>query len=97
MAWFAELKRRNWYCICGDNMITMYREFLFQEWYSSLTEEEKAEYERLQEEKKRQDEIELNTSLAKLAAMNGILAGACARSGSNSSDFIDKILNVIRE
>ena len=97
MAWFAELKRRNWYCICRDNMITMYHEFLFQEWYSSLTEEGKAEYERLQEEKKRQAEIELNTSLAKLAAMNGILAGACARSGSKSSDFIGEILNVIRE
>jgi hypothetical protein len=52
MTWYAELKRRKWYCINGVNMIQIYRKKLYDDWYNSLTEKQK---QRLEEyEKKRQ-------------------------------------------
>lgn len=41
MAWYAELKRRKWYCINGIDMIYIYRKKLYDDWYNSLTEEQK--------------------------------------------------------
>ena len=53
MAWHAELKRRKWYRIVGMNMIYLYRKKLRDEWYNSLTEEQK---QRLEERKKKEAE-----------------------------------------
>lgn len=41
MAWAAELKRRNWYCICGTFMPEIFSRQLYEEWYASLSEEAK--------------------------------------------------------
>ena len=41
MAWYAELKRRRWYCIIGIDMIRLYKKKLYDDWYNSLTDEEK--------------------------------------------------------
>ena len=38
MAFYAELKRRQWYCICGENQIMFYRKHLYDKWYNSFTD-----------------------------------------------------------
>lgn len=58
MAWYAELKRRKWYCINGINMIQIYRKKLYDNWYNSLTDEQKQrleEYEKEEAEKRKRD------------------------------------------
>lgn len=83
MAYFAEFLRRHWYCICGFNMINEYKRFLYEEWYNSLTEEQKI---RLEENRKRREEKrekELNTEIAKLAMMTGMISGIYAKFGKD--------------
>ena len=41
MAWYAELKRRKWYCINGIDMMRIYKQKLYDDWYNSLTDEQK--------------------------------------------------------
>lgn len=58
MAWFAELKRRKWYCINGIDMIQIYRKKLYDDWYNSLTDEQKQkleEYRKAKAEKRKHD------------------------------------------
>ena len=55
MAWYAELVRKRWYCICGIDMIHEYKKKLYDDWYNSLTEEEK---ERLAEEKRELERVQ---------------------------------------
>lgn len=50
MAWFAELKRRHWYCINQWDAISWYRKYLHDTWYASLTDEQKA---KLEEQKRK--------------------------------------------
>ena len=58
MAWCAELKRRKWYCINGIDMIQLYRRKLYNDWYNSLTDEQKQrleEYRKTKAEKRKHD------------------------------------------
>ena len=58
MAWYAELKRRKWYCINGIDMIQLYRRKLYNDWYNSLTDEQKQrleEYRKAKAEKRKYD------------------------------------------
>ena len=58
MAWYAELKRRKWYCINGIDMIRFYKQKLYDDWYNSLTEEQKQrleEYKKVKAEKRKHD------------------------------------------
>lgn len=58
MAWYAELKRRKWYCINGVDMIQLYRKKRYDDWYNSLTDEQKQrleEYRKEQEEKRKRE------------------------------------------
>lgn len=58
MAWFAELKRRKWYCINGIDMIQIYRKKLYDDWYNSLTDDQKQrleEYRKAKAEKRKHD------------------------------------------
>lgn len=55
MAWNAEKKRRRWYCINGWNAILWYDEFLYDQWWNSLTDDEQQkvkEYKRKERERK---------------------------------------------
>lgn len=75
MAWYAEVKRRHWYYINQWDAISWYRKYLYDTWYASLTEEQKA---KLEEQKRLADakrKRELETSLMKLATMTGIVFG----------------------
>lgn len=40
MAFYAELKRRKWFCVKGVNQIREYRKYLYDVWWNSLTEDE---------------------------------------------------------
>lgn len=58
MAWYAELQRRKWYCINGVDMIQIYSKKLYDDWYNSLTDEQKQrleEYRKAKAEKRRHD------------------------------------------
>lgn len=58
MAFFAEMNRRQWPCVCGFYAITWYSNKLYNEWYESLTPEQKQILEdrkRKREEKNRRD------------------------------------------
>ena len=58
MAWYAELKRRTWYCINGVDMMRIYKQKLYDDWYNSLTEEQKQrleEYKKAKAEKRKHD------------------------------------------
>lgn len=70
MAWFAEMKRRKWYCICQRNLITWYSNKLYKEWLDSLTPEQK---ERLEEYRRRKEEKE--SAEAKQALYNFLSFG----------------------
>lgn len=75
MAWYAELKRRHWYCINQWDAISWYRKHLYDTWYASLTEEQKAT---IEEQKRRADakqKRELETVLMQLATMTTIVCG----------------------
>lgn len=85
MAFYAEMKRRNWYCVCGVDMIAEYRHFLYNEWYNSLTEEQKVKLEENKKRREEQRQRELNTALAKLTMMSGMVAGLYARTNKENS------------
>lgn len=75
MAWYAELKRRHWYCINQWDAISWYHKYLYDTWYSSLTDDQKeklAEAKRLEKEKRNK---ELQESFMKLGIMMGTVLG----------------------
>lgn len=73
MAWYAELKRRKWYCINGVDMIRLYRKKLYDDWYNSLTDDQKQrleEYRKEQAEKRKRD---AEMALAQLGMMYKVM------------------------
>ena len=75
MAWFAELKRRKWYCIQGINMIQVYRKYLYDTWYDSLTREQKQKLEEYRQRQRERDEGEFYYRLMQLATIAGVCTG----------------------
>lgn len=73
MAWRAELKRRNWYCICGEDMPLFFKKYLYDKWYASLSKEEKEHYEKKKEEKAKKEEKEAIEAIANLACMSSMM------------------------
>lgn len=75
MAWYAELKRRHWYCINQWNAISWYRKHLYDTWYASLTDEQKVRLEEQKRLEKEKSDYELRTALMRLAAISGAMLG----------------------
>lgn len=69
MAWYAELKRRKWYCINGVDMIQIYRKKLYDDWYNSLTDEQKQRLEEYRKEKAEKEKRDVEMALARLGMM----------------------------
>ena len=91
MAYYAELKRRQWYKINGGNAIWWYKRKLYEDWYASLTEEQK---ERLEESKrkeaerrKRDAEVSLNTLLSVATMMAGFAQSTNSKYGDMYDEF----------
>lgn len=79
MAWFAEMKRRKWYCICQRNLITWYSNKLYKEWLDSLTPEQKERLEEYRRKKKEKD-TEARQALYNLLSFGVALGNAyCGR------------------
>ena len=70
MAWFAELKRRRWYCINGQNMIRWYSRYLYDLWLSTSSEEQKAFVEEIKRKEKERNDMELCKRLMKLGMID---------------------------
>lgn len=71
MAWYAELKRRKWYCINGVDMIYIYKKKLYDDWYNSLTDEDKEAYEKYKQKKREEDFRKYKESLTQLLSLLG--------------------------
>lgn len=81
MAWYAELKRRKWYCINGVDMIHEYKRKLYDDWYKGLTDEQKQRLEEYRKAKAEKDRIEAREALQRLLMMTGMVAGIYSRNG----------------
>lgn len=69
MAWYAELKRRKWYCINGIDMIQIFRKKLYDDWYNSLTDEQKQRLEEYRKEMAEKRKHDAEMALARLGVM----------------------------
>lgn len=69
MAWYAELKRIKWYCINGWDAITWYSDYLYDEWWNSLTDEDKKKIEEYRRKKEEQRRKELDKSIMKFCML----------------------------
>lgn len=81
MAFYAEQKRRQWYCVNGINMVRIYRRKLYDDWYNSLSEEDKQYLEEQKKKRKEKAEKDLQKCVTDITA----LAMACF-SGFNTSN-----------
>lgn len=59
MAWYAELKRRKWYCINSLDMVYWYSKKLYDDWYNSLTDEQKQQLEEYRKAREKQSREEI--------------------------------------
>lgn len=82
MAFYAELLRRRWYCVCEENWIQFYRKFTYDTWYASLTASQKEQVRLAEEKKRKKDEYELHTALAELFAIDSIVASIYSRTNN---------------
>ena len=78
----SRIKVFYWYCICGENWIQFYHKFVYDTWYASLTEEQKEQIHAIEEKKRKRDAYELHTALAKLFAIDGIVASIYSRTNN---------------
>ena len=94
MAWYAELKRRQWYCINGFNAINainLYIKYLNETWWNSLTEEQKQRYHELQEKKRINDREKLNSYLS-------FMKSACMATHAEAAmDCINDVEKIVRK
>jgi hypothetical protein len=69
VAWAAELKRRNWYCICGTFMPQIFSRQLYDEWYASLSEEAKQRLAKKVQKKREKEYRELQQGLRNISTL----------------------------
>ena len=81
MAWYAELKRRKWHCINGIDMIQLYRKKIYDDWYNSLTDEQKQRIEEYRKAKAEKNRREAREAMQRLLMMSGMVAGLYRRNG----------------
>ena len=75
MAWYAELKRRRWFCIVGIYANISYSNKLYDDWYNSLTDEQKERLERKKKEREERRERELEQSFMNLLTIAATVGG----------------------
>ena len=69
MAWYAELKRRKWYCINGVDMIQVYSKKIYDDWYNSLTDKQKQRLEEYRKEKAEKRKRDAQMALAQFVSI----------------------------
>lgn len=73
MAWYAELKRRKWYCINCIDMIQIYSKKLYDDWYESLTDEQRQRLEEYRKAKVEKRKHDAQMALASLGVMYNMM------------------------
>lgn len=81
MAWYAELKRRKWHCINGIDMIQLYRKKIYDDWYNSLTDEQKQRIEEYRKAKAEKNRRKAKKAMQRLLMMSDMVAGLYRRNG----------------
>ena len=91
MAWFAELKRRHWYCIVGLNMRGTYRKKLYDDWYNSLTDEMKHNMEMRKKREAEAREREIEGFFDRLRTISKCIGSIYERTGTclKYGDFLN--------
>lgn len=74
MAWYAELKRKQWYCINQFNAIQYYKKYLYDLWYNSLTDEQKQILEENRRKRREKKEREAREAIQRLLYMSNIIS-----------------------
>ena len=82
MAWYAELKRRKWYCINQFDAVHWYNKHLYDEWYNSLTDEQKERLKEYRRKKKEKAERETQEAIQRLLCMTAAISGIASNSNS---------------
>lgn len=91
MAWYAELKRRKWWCINGINIINIYKQKLYDDWYNSLTDNEKQRLEEYRKDKKEKDRQDTEKALAKLCWLYSFMNRATGGRIDNYKDLLRQL------
>ena len=86
MAWRAELKRRGWYCICGVNMISWYSKYLYDEWWNSLSQEQKERIEQRRKDKREREARECKELMYRLMSMTMMVSNMSAHASAKSRE-----------
>lgn len=73
MSWYAELKRRKWYCINGIEMISFYKRKLYDDWYNSLTDKQKQQLEEYRQTKAEKRKRDAEMSLKRFGVMYDVI------------------------
>lgn len=79
MAWNAEKKRRRWYCVNGWNAIAWYDEFLYDQWWNSLTDEEQQKVKEYERKKREREEKRLQRALSRMGLIFNTFADSAYR------------------
>lgn len=79
MAWFAEMKRRQWYRVIGMNMIRWYSNKLYEEWWNGLTDEQRERIEEIRRKRKEKNDAELRECFMRLGLMTNMILGLSSR------------------
>lgn len=66
MSFYAELRRRKWYCVNGVNMIRFYRTYLYDIWYNSLSEDDKRYLEEYKKKSREKAEKEVQNAMMRM-------------------------------
>ncbi|MCM1440704.1 MAG: hypothetical protein NC131_16115 [Roseburia sp.] len=74
MAFYAELVRRQWYCVNQFNAIRWYRKKRYDDWYNSMSKEEQEAYERRKEAREAEERDAAMRSLTMLMSLPLMLA-----------------------
>lgn len=70
MAWWAEAKRRHWYCINSVNRIEEYNDWLYQQWWNSLSENQKKDIEEQNRRIRQQNEEKMQALLKEFVKLH---------------------------
>lgn len=74
MAFYAELVRRQWFCVNKRNAIYIYSKILYNEWYTTLSEEDRHKLEKRKRERELQRQREVEDVISELCIMNRIVS-----------------------
>lgn len=74
MAFHAELVRRQWFCVNKKTAIFIYSKIRYDEWYATLSEEDKRKLEKQKQERELQRRCEVEDVVSELCIMKKIVS-----------------------